>query len=146
MNLHITPSFKIDRLCNTASVLLFLVTVVLFAGVIFTPRATGICYNIICYIWFYCYKVYNPYVLSMVYCRSLYFRENVIFALIRESSCSRIQHWSEKIVIVPCLNVLPKCLHPNCWYSKSRHYVGKTTVFCVSRYIDLFLYSLRYNQ
>jgi len=25
MNLHITPSFKIDRLCKTASVLLFLV-------------------------------------------------------------------------------------------------------------------------
>jgi len=34
MNLHITPSFKIDRLCKTASVLLFLVTtkvVVLFS-------------------------------------------------------------------------------------------------------------------
>jgi len=27
MNLHITPSFNIDRLCKTAYVLLFLVTV-----------------------------------------------------------------------------------------------------------------------
>jgi len=29
MNLHFTPSFNIDRLCKTASVLLFLVTIVL---------------------------------------------------------------------------------------------------------------------
>jgi len=28
MNLHITPSFNIDRLCKTASVLLFLVKVI----------------------------------------------------------------------------------------------------------------------
>jgi len=28
MNLHITPSFNIDRLCKTASVLLFLVTII----------------------------------------------------------------------------------------------------------------------
>ena len=27
MNLHITPSFNIDRLCKTASVLLFLVLI-----------------------------------------------------------------------------------------------------------------------
>jgi len=41
MNLHITPSFNIDRLCKTASVLLFLVKQVFSTEILFLyPRST----------------------------------------------------------------------------------------------------------